>query len=1169
MKKFILLFFLIAALITEAQTSCYQYTYLNKYGRGVAGQLIQILPYGNTYPTGAITVPDVSGTPGLYEKCTIADGDYDVYLNGSKKFQKVWIGAERQTTIADNYETNFDGSNKLIYGALSQAVKDSIAKAGTVDNVTIEKVSGVQQVKEGGIQGEHIADGEVGMPELSQTVKDGLVGDGSGRLPDGVTLQVTVNGTDTTYSLHDDYKAKIDAIVNIIDYYPTAIKSSAPGSATESQSTSALNNANNAVKTAGGEIVLPRGTYSLNANVTIDSLVHLRGDGVGTKISVASGYTLTIKGSFENVVFDTTGNVDLSDAKIEAATPEMFGYISGNYAHTQINKAFESGAKKIKLLPYATYLVKDTIEVASNTIFEGDNSIIKTDTSISSSLGYIVLVKGAQNVTIRGIEINNLANYPNDLTIARTSGTYKSIAGIGILGSSDVTIENCKINGATWAGLFIRPNGSTNSKRCKIINNRFQNAGYFFTVMPVWGSVSLPFANDTTDSYGHIITGNTITRSHVYKNLKPGFEDVASVDGIALDVVRNSIVSNNIISEVAGIGIRIEESQSVSVTANTISNVGQEGITFYNSSFDCVAIGNTINKFGRIPGMISVREYPENSGVWYYPTVEHYPSDGHPQPYTPGDSAFVEFPYFVTGDTANIPVYDRTEMYDGVHYLLPFRGYSGISVTALSQRIMIIGNTIIGDTSKTGTKYNYASDYAISIGNHSVNSSFSSDAGYCVVLGNSAYSIRNYNKQIFAPKYEDSLSVSVLKGINYSSKIYHNNASVYNKFKTHHYEDTLTVYNDLFLGSGKTRIRVVGDSLYILNNYNQNVLVMSMASTDAQMSFPLSKKIGFGTQTPNWDYEFFSDTQADVYIHTNDETAGKIAALRFGTVNSATTRAKGAIFFEADGTGNGRGKMRFAVDGAADGGDASTSDVGMTLDGLRNLVIGTLSVGANSQKVLGISAGNAPTTAPADMIQLWVSDSSAGNAELYVMDEAGHVTQLSEHASDAPEWFYDSDDRVGKTYNIFTGIITYTNYDRDQRLSQLERLKKPLPKDSLQLITIYTETFIEYNTRTGQHLQRTTWESNQQWNLQQREKQIAEYEADSLKFVKEKSDFEKVWNAKREKRRMSNSGERVIINELNEIESREPKFEQQRPAKFKKKDMPKALKRALKKINAN
>jgi hypothetical protein len=64
-----------------------------------------------------------------------------------------------------------------------------------------------------------------------------------------------------------------------------------------------------------------------------------------------------------------------------------------------------------------------------------------------------------------------------------------------------------------------------------------------------------------------------------------------------------------------------------------------------------------------------------------------------------------------------------------------------------------------------------------------------------------------------------------------------------------------------------------------------------------------------------------------------------------------------------------------------------------------NVGIGTTAFGTSATKALGIGTGVAPTTAPADMIQLYSADDVAGNATPHFRTENGTVVNLNQNVS--------------------------------------------------------------------------------------------------------------------------------------------------------------------------
>lgn len=160
-----------------------------------------------------------------------------------------------------------------------------------------------------------------------------------------------------------------------------------------------------------------------------------------------------------------------------------------------------------------------------------------------------------------------------------------------------------------------------------------------------------------------------------------------------------------------------------------------------------------------------------------------------------------------------------------------------------------------------------------------------------------------------------------------------------------------------------------------------------------------------------------------------------------------------------------------------------------------NVGIGTTNFGTNASGVIGIANGTAPTSSPADMVQLYAEDVTA-SSELRVRDEAGNVTTLSPHAKDAPDSLYDNGkgvDEMHRVANHYLGVITFTNVDRRNDLMQKQLNGEELPEDRTFTVT---ETFAEYNARTGADLQVEDWDANQQAIFDAQEEKVVARQAE-------------------------------------------------------------------------
>ena len=82
-----------------------------------------------------------------------------------------------------------------------------------------------------------------------------------------------------------------------------------------------------------------------------------------------------------------------------------------------------------------------------------------------------------------------------------------------------------------------------------------------------------------------------------------------------------------------------------------------------------------------------------------------------------------------------------------------------------------------------------------------------------------------------------------------------------------------------------------------------------------------------------------------------------------------------------------------------------------------NMAFGVTAVGANAVKVFGIGSGTAPTTSPANMVQLWVEDRGAGYAQLHYRAEGG-LTRPLIREFDVSDYGLIPDDITKKTANV-------------------------------------------------------------------------------------------------------------------------------------------------------
>lgn len=176
------------------------------------------------------------------------------------------------------------------------------------------------------------------------------------------------------------------------------------------------------------------------------------------------------------------------------------------------------------------------------------------------------------------------------------------------------------------------------------------------------------------------------------------------------------------------------------------------------------------------------------------------------------------------------------------------------------------------------------------------------------------------------------------------------------------------------------------------------------------------------------------------------------------------------------------GKMYFRTSSTAD-----SPNIYLTLSNAGNIGVGTSSFpsgGGTPVIVLTQASGN-PTGMPGDTCGIFGKNVTT-TCELFAIDEAGNVTQLSAHATDGPDWLYDFDqphpDRVECSENVYTGTKEWVNTSRKARL--LERL---LAGEDISLLPREQRTV----THVVSGLPKRDWDEDQQALRTRREQDIA------------------------------------------------------------------------------
>jgi len=294
----------------------------------------------------------------------------------------------------------------------------------------------------------------------------------------------------------------------------------------------------------------------------------------------------------------------------------------------------------------------------------------------------------------------------------------------------------------------------------------------------------------------------------------------------------------------------------------------------------------------------------------------------------------------------------------------------------------------------------------------------------------------------------------------------------------------------------------VGDYINGVNSTSK--YVSDGEGTPSALSLSTTK-VGIGTNSPSQELEVNGDIVATTLTTSGAVTAGSVSTS--GQVGASSVDVSGDVVADGNvgiGTESPVSKLHIAGDDTNLGGMliGHASGVGidslrfyidsnnkahitrgilekMTIDADGNIGIGTTNFGSNASSVIGIGNATAPTDSPTDMVQLYAENVSL-SSELRVRDEAGNVTTLSPHAKDAPDSLYDQGKGVEEMHRVanhYLGTIVFTNVDRRNALLQKQLNGEELPEDRTFTVT---ETFAEYNARTGADLQVEDWDANQQ-----------------------------------------------------------------------------------------
>lgn len=427
-----------------------------------------------------------------------------------------------------------------------------------------------------------------------------------------------------------------------------------------------------------------------------------------------------------------------------------------------INAVSTAGGGTVRI-PAGVYAVTGSIEPKSNVTLLGDGaaSVLK----INSASAFEILHKTSgplTNFVVDNLRFDGSLNYPANSDVYKQTYALRNTAIKIDVTCSFVTIRNCSFFKLSTASIDFN---AFSSSDLVITDNTFNFGSYIFKVAGVRIPASSP-SSDAERPRRIVMSRNVSVISGPQYHYDASKEDwVASADGYNIDSVMDAVISDNVITLCGGTGIRVEDSLRVTVVGNVVDEPGQDGIAIYKNNIDCVVANNTVKNWGRIPFAYGIRNY---SGT--YVVAREFPRALGPalpaDPTAPGPTQyFVTWPYTLTNiNTATIIAYSNTDYYVTENVgILPFRGYSAIGVTSLSERVSVVGNVCLGNLTQSGGQYVYAGDYGVSPV-HPVNSSasVSDNARNSTILANIITDARLY--RIYHPLYQDPIAALGLLG---------------------------------------------------------------------------------------------------------------------------------------------------------------------------------------------------------------------------------------------------------------------------------------------------------------------------------------------------------------------------------------------------------------------
>ncbi len=248
-------------------------------------------------------------------------------------------------------------------------------------------------------------------------------------------------------------------------------------------------------------------------------------------------------------------------------TPEMFGAKADGV--TDDARPVQRALNKSGTVHFAegkTYYIKRGISsTAANVFVYGHGATLKLDNTLVTATNYALSFDGVNYVQVRDLTIDNV-NY-----LGQASWQERMIAGIRVTNSQKAELFNVTINKNPWCPIFTNQTKIVTIEGCTI--NRWYRDG-----------IEVEYADIVNIKYNNIIgTGDEL-------GLNPDGDDGPGLlqigTGIGVQVTHSNVVNiiQNTLDQTLDTSVKVETSEAVTVSYNTITNTGKDGVSVMSRS---------------------------------------------------------------------------------------------------------------------------------------------------------------------------------------------------------------------------------------------------------------------------------------------------------------------------------------------------------------------------------------------------------------------------------------------------------------------------------------------------------------------------------------------------------------------------------------------------------